>query len=393
MANSILTSNIAIPFIAEVESALPVLANGNVQFNKNFVGGNGTSMDILLPSYGNTVGIGADVTGDISDVTNGKKTITLTQYHKALSLTQVEQSLQLSSFEDQVAVPFGNKLASDIQKIAIEELRLGASNVSVVATGAGAASYLDISKGISAVNSSRSMGDKFGIMSPDVATAVQNSGVNFFQADLKDSFVNGKLGTFRGTRFFETQDVGDVFTAGAATGTLTVGAAYTAGATSITIAGGTGTLKKGDAFTIANIYGVDVFGIATSKLYSFVVQADVTLSSGGTAVTIRPVYATGALKNVSALPTNGASAVRIHAAGVNYGTVIVWDKQAFVTASAKLQKLSQVETKSVSGKVMGLSVSTGTDVVKGFDLVRFDVLAGFAVIYPQMVAVVSVKLD
>ena len=52
----------AVPFVAEIESNLPILANGNTQFDKNFVAGNGTSIDVLIPSYGNT-GTGADITG------------------------------------------------------------------------------------------------------------------------------------------------------------------------------------------------------------------------------------------------------------------------------------------------------------------------------------------
>jgi hypothetical protein len=390
MSNAILTSRVAIPFAAEVESNLPIISNGNTQFNKNFMGGNGTTIDALLPTYGNTVGTGAVVS--LSDVKNGTKAITLTQYNKGLSLTQVEQSLALSSYEDQVAAPFGQKMASDIQKIAVETLSLGAGNVTVVATSATAGSYLDISKGIAAINSSRGMGEKFGVMGPDLATLVQNSGLNFFQADLKDSFLNGKLGTFRGARFFETQDVGQVFTSGAATGTLSVGANYVAGATSITIAGGTGTLKKGDAFTVAGVYAVDVFGDATAKLFSFIAQADVTLSSGGTAVTIVPCYATGALKNISALPTSTTTVVRSHGVSKTYLSALMWSKPAFVTASAKLKPLSQVESKSVNGKIMGLTISKGTDITNGIDIVRFDALLGFALIYANMVSRVDVEV-
>lgn len=394
MANAILTSSMAVPFVAEIESNLPVLANGNIQFNKEFVAGNGTTVDILIPSYGSTA-VGADITARISDVKNTKVSVTLLQYSDGIALAMVEQALKVSDFAGQIAEPYGAKFASDIQKVAINELKLNADNVSVVTTGAGAASYTDISKGIAALNSSRSTGEKFGVMSPDLATAVQNSGINFFQADLKDSFVNGKLGTFRGARFFETPDMADILTIGAQTITTVTVASYTEGAATMSISGTalTGTLVKGQVLNLAGVNSVDIYGHDTGKLYAVTVLADVTAAGNAATISVKPIYWTaGPAKNVTVTPV-GKAVTSLHAASTTYQSVLIWDKQAFITASAKLKGLAVSEKKGANGKVMNSLLQVTSDGLKGIDILRWDVLMGFKLARSNWVARVDVKLS
>ena len=78
MSNTIITSRIAIPFVAEVESAMPILMNGNRQFDKNFVGGHGTTIDVIIPGYG-AVHVGADMSAVDLSYTAAKVSVTLVQ--------------------------------------------------------------------------------------------------------------------------------------------------------------------------------------------------------------------------------------------------------------------------------------------------------------------------
>lgn len=394
MSNSILTSSMAVPFVAEIESNLAVLSNGNVQFNKEYVAGNGTTIDILIPSYGSTA-VGADISSRISDVKNTKVSVTLLQYSDGIALDMVEQALKISDFAGQIAEPYGAKFASDIQKIAINELKLNADNFALVTTGAGAAGYLDISKGIAALNSARSTGEKFGVMSPDLATAVQNSGINFFQADLKDSFVNGKLGTFRGTRFFETADMSTVLTTATFAIDATAVITYTEGASTLAIGTGTntGTLKAGQVLNAVGVNSVDIYGNSTGKPYAIVVLEDVTFAANAATVKVKPMYFTaGPNKNVSATP-NAKVVSSVHAASKNYQSVLVWDKQAFITASAKLKGLAVSEKKGANGKVMNSLLQITSDGLKGIDILRWDVLVGFKLARSNWVSRVDVLMD
>ena len=393
MSNSILTSSMAVPFVAEIESNLPILANGNTQFDKNFVAGNGTSIDVLIPSYGNT-GTGADISGRISDVKNTKVSVSLIQYSDGITLDMVEQALKVSDFAGQIAGPYGAKFASDIQKVAVNELKLNADNVAVIGTGAGAVTYTDISKGIAALNSARSSGEKFGVMSPDLATAVQNSGINFFQADLKESFVNGKLGTFRGARCFETPDMSDVITIGAQTLTTVICASYTEGAATMSISGTaiTGTLVKGQVLNVAGVNSVDIYGNDAGKSYAVTLLADVVGVAGGTTISIKPIYWTaGPNKNVTATPVSKV-VTSIHASATTYQSVLFWDKQAFITASAKLKGLAVSEKKGASGKIMNSLLQVTSDGLKGIDVLRWDVLMGFKLARSNWVSRVDVKM-
>lgn len=397
MSNSILTSNIAVPFVAETESNLAILANGRVDFNKEYKPGTGSSIDVLIPGYGST-GTGADLTGRISDVKNNKVSVALTQYSDGVALESLEQSLKLSNYEDQVATPYGAKFASDVQKVAVETLWKGAATAISIAPVSGAASmtYGDISKGIASINSARGFGEKFGAMDPDTATLVQNSGLNFFQADLKQSFVSGKLGTFRGARFFETPDMNfTTLTLGAQAIAATAVFTYTEGASTASIGTGTntGTLKAGQVLYAAGVNATDIHGNDTGKPLAIVVKSDVAFDTNAATISVEPIYWTAGhpLRNATAT-INGKVVTSLHAQNKSYKSVLIWDKQSFVTASAMLKGLRMTEKMSGQGKVMNTLFQVGSDPVKGIDVFRWDVLLGFKLLYRQWVSRVDIEL-
>ena len=395
MANAILTSSVSVPFALEADSNLPILANGNVMLNKEFVGGAGTTINYLVPSYGQAA-VGADVTGRLRDVKNAAVAITLQQYSDAYVLDMVEQTLKLSSIEKQVDMPFASKFASDIQTVAANEIKLSAATATVVSTGSGAVAYTDIFKGVGALKSCRSWGDVFGAMPPALATAVQNSGVNYFQADLKQSFVNGGLGVARGARWYETADLNGILSIGAQTITTVTVTSYTEGATSMTIDGTalTGTLVYGQILNVSGMNATDVYGNDSGVPYAVVVQdvAGVAASGNSATIHVKPIYWTaGPAKNVTATPVSKA-VTSAHAASTNYQTCLIWDKGAFVTASAKLKGLATSEKKGAAGKVINSLMQIVSDGKLGIDIFRLDALVGFGMVYRQFAHRVDVKL-
>lgn len=405
MANTIATSELAIPFLLELEANMVVLSNGNNQFNKNYTAGAGDTIYALVSGYGKDVTTGGDLSGvgALSDVTTAKVPIKLEWYSKGFELTLLEDALKVQNKKESIDMPFASKMASDIQKIAIDELYMNAGNVDVISTiqlnpsaTADKTGYLDISKGIAKLHTARSTGAKCGIMSPEMATIVMNSGLNFFQADTKDEWVNGKLGTFRGVKFYETPDISGYFTtvAGAMTSPVVkAGTSLVDGATTFNITGtvgAAGSWKKGAVITVAGVNSVDVYGNDTGKPFPIVLQANATLAADF-AIVFRGLFAEGAAKNVTALPAANAAITVLHAASKSYHKILIWDKQAFVVAGAKLAPSDDAKsTVTVNGKVTGLTMSTGGDFLKAKNYVRYDILIGFKQIYQNLVSRIDV---
>lgn len=395
MANSILTSNITVPFTAEIEANLVVLANGRLDISKEFKPGTGSSVDVLIPGYGNAA-VGADLTGRLSDVKNASVTVALKQYSDGVTLDQLEQTLDVQSFEDQLAQPYGAKFSSDIQKLAVEELWLNAGTAIAAAT-AGDAKYTDIAKGISAITAARSFGQKVIAVDPDTASLIQNSGLNFFQADLKPSFLTGKLGTFRGAQCFETPDMNHtLLTIGAQAIAATCVFTYVEGAGTIALATGTnsGTIKKGQVLYAAGVNMTTIYGEDSGKKLAIIALEDKAFAADAiTDLKIKPIYWTAGhpLRNATAT-VNGKVVTSAHAQNKVYKSVLIWDKQAFVTASAKLKGLSQTEKKGALGKVMNTLFQVGSDTTKGFDIFRWDVLIGFKILRDMWVSRVDIDV-
>lgn len=406
MSNTIITSRIAIPFVAEVESAMPILMNGNRQFDKNFVGGHGTTIDVIIPGYG-AVHVGADMSGVDLSYTAAKVSVTLVQRNVGVSVTQVEQSLELSNFDEQVAAPYGTKLGSDVQKVAAAELLLKADTATVVDASStiANANYSLIGQAVAFIRAARSSGVLFGALSNELAAYIQNSAFNFFNPSksIENSFLVGGIGKFRGADWYETPDIlnltaGTCVIVGALTGTVN------AGGDTLTLTAGTsftGYIEQGEVINLAGVKAVDIYGVALSANYAFVVQARSAVATGGTtlALSIKPVYFKSStvqnpltnINTVDAMPT-ALTATRLTAANGVYLRGIAWDKMAFVYAAATLKPLAMVEAKAAPGQALSVLCQRGTDVIKGIDIVRWDVLTGFLLARSNWVSSILVKI-
>jgi hypothetical protein len=396
---AILTSNKAVPFVAEVERNLPILMNGNVQYDKKRMAGDGDSMDVLIPGYGVT-GTGADMTSTSRTYANQKRTVTLTQYHKGVDLTFVEKALKLSSFEDQVAVPYGSEMASEIQKAAVVEMQNAATSAVIIESGTG--DYKNIGKAIGYIKAARATGPMCIAMENTLSQEVQDSGLNFFQADLKQSFLEGSLGRFRGAKGYETPDIESLQTgARTVTGALTLDAKIVDGATSFTFSAATtltGDINAGEIIYIADAKAVDVYGNATNADRAFVVKADATAAANALTVTVDPIYTTGQLQNVggdavASAEIAASSVVTIETdSNATYLRGLVWAKDAFVIASSKMTPLEMTKlVASASGKSTNVIMQAGSDIITGKNIYRWDALYGFLMARDNWVSQVLVK--
>lgn len=375
----------AIPFVAEMERNMPVLMNGNTQFNPKKKGGDGTTVEVLIPGFGVT-GTGADMSSTSRVYANGKKTVTMTQYHKGVDLTTVEESFELSSYEDQVAVPYGEEMGSQMQKVACNEILLNASTAVI---GSSTGDYKDMGTCIANIKSARAKGAMFLALNPDLSNQVQNSSLNFFQPNLNKSFYEGELGKFRGAMGYETPDVESLQTGThALSGALTVSTAIVNGATSVVLTGATslsGTIKAGEIINLAGVKATDVYGTAITDDYAIIPLVDATASGDSITLTVKPIYTSDpTLVNVA-----GAGVVSDEIAVGTVATIqtdadstylrgIFWNKQAFITSSIAMDSLVSSKRVGVAnGKATMITGQADSDIKTGQNIYRWDALKGF----------------
>jgi hypothetical protein len=168
------------------------------------------------------------------------------------------------------------------------------------------------------------------------------------------------------------------------------GTVSTQGASTITLNGVTGeTLKKGDVFTIANVFAVNPqTRESTGSLQQFVVTEDITAASSEYLnVKISPAIYTSAhaLATVNSFPQNSAAVTFLGGVSTQYPQNLVYHRDAIAFATADLLMPQGVDMASRQVH-NGISMR----VVRQYDInndrmpCRIDVLYGYNVIRPQM---------
>lgn len=140
----------------------------------------------------------------------------------------------------------------------------------------------------------------------------------------------------------------------------------------------------GMVFTIAGVYDVHP---ETKVAYPHLKQFVVTADSTSTDLNFSPaIYssASGALQNVSALPTTTAAVTFVGSASTNYVNPIMYHKEAFQFITADLPLMDDAH-KCVRRVQDGLSVRVwmGSDIRNDELLLRLDILYGMAALRPE----------
>lgn len=211
---------------------------------------------------------------------------------------------------------------------------------------------------------------------------LRTGGFDVYENTLNPSHTTGSL-------------AGTPLTTGAALGTSTTANAWVS-TTSIDIDGATsgGTVKAGDVLTFSGVYDVHPESKANiGTLKKFVVQSDATVVTAGTVtVTVKPglIYGSGNAFQNCALSgvanTDGLTVTRIGAASSAFGQDLFFHEDAFVFGTCDLIDVQQFGAKGARENMDGISMrwaqqyAISTDVVAG----RFDVLWGFAPLYPEL---------
>lgn len=168
--------------------------------------------------------------------------------------------------------------------------------------------------------------------------------------------------------------------------TNTVNGAGQTGAT-LTVNALNGTLTVGTVFTIAGVNSVNPQSRTdTGSLQQFVVTAAAAASA--TSVLISPaITPSGAFQNVTASPANSATITILGVASAAYDTNIMYHKDAFTLAMVPMfEPLSGTGAKvtQMSDDGFTVKVTQFYDGVNDNNLMRLDVLFGWAATYPEL---------
>jgi len=395
MANTNLTVDIV------TKESLRVLHNNLVfirgidrQFDDDFVlGGSkgGNAVRIRLPDKF-TVRTGEVM--DTQDVDEQQVTLTKgTMKGIDMIFTDLELTLDIDEFSRRKIQPAMSKLATMIDLDAMSMVKDIYNHVGTAGTTPATAKiYLD--GGAKLDDNAAPMDDqRRAVINPAANASIVDALKGLFQQSeaIASQYRMGKMGTALGFDFARTQNIVSL-TTGDHAGTVLTKGASTDGDSTIDLDGYTNaapTLKKGDVFTISSVNMLNPDNEAsTGNLQQFVVTADLTGSGNETlAVAISPtIRTTGALKNVDAVPADGATIAFLSGNASSTNPInILHHKDAFAIAFTDLTLPRGVQEAAKSTKDgITMRLISDYDIINGKYLTRLDVHYGFKTIRPEL---------
>lgn len=234
------------------------------------------------------------------------------------------------------------------------------------------------------------------------AATIANTTTTLFNpvSTVSENYRRGRLGTGQLgiSEWFQDQNVAKHTTGTFTASTPIVNGASQTGSSLITSgwASGASTLKKGDVFTIANVYSVNPLSYqSTGRLQQFVVTADISDTTGAMTIGISPsIIVTGSLQTVDSSPAN-SSAITVWAAnpagGILATTVspasMIFHRDAFAFVMADLpDPIGGAKASFARSRDFGLSLRFAQQWLIGTDQngSRLDILWGPAVLQERL---------
>lgn len=329
------------------------------------------------------------------------------QYGVDVSFTTADRTMDLDMFSDRVLKPAMKQLAAKIESDCLA-LAYKYVNNYVNATTNTKLTYAYLQRaGALMTHELAPLSDRTAILQPLSMVEFLDATKGLFaaQSNLNKQFIEGMMGRTGGFDVGENTMLpahttgslaGTPVTSGAAGGISTTTASWTS-TTTLSITGATSatTIKAGDILTFSGAYAAHPESKANlGRLQTFVVQADVTLTTAATnyAVTVKPAVIWGSgnpfqnvvLSGVSDL--SGLTVTRAGAASTAFAQDLFFHKDAFVFGTADLEDVSPYGAQCSRATSDGISLrwvqqyAAASDTVAG----RFDILWGFAPLYPEL---------
>jgi hypothetical protein len=350
----------------------------------------GTTLRIRLPDRALvTDGAALQVQDDNEQFT----TLTVSsQKHIGINFTTAELTMQLDDFAERVLKPRVSQLASSIDADVANAYQ--GIFASVGTPGTVPSTSLVLLQGQQKLNEAAApMSPRYATVNPAANAGLVEGMKGLFNpvSTISRQFKSGLMG--EGILGYDEMAMSQSIkqhTTGTRTGAHTVTTTVsTQGATTVAITGtGTQTIKKGDVFTVANVYAVNPqTRESTGALQQFVATADATAAGGAYTVSVSPaIYTSGqALATVDSFPQSGATVTFLGSASTQYPQNLLYHKDAIAFATADLVMPQGVDMASRQVH-NGISMR----IVRQYDInndrmpCRIDVLYGYSVIRPQL---------
>jgi hypothetical protein len=308
-----------------------------------------------------------------------------------LNFSDADLALSLDDFSDRILEPAMSVLAANIEADALSMALDVHQQVN--------------NQGQAAVFAKFLLGRKMlvdALAPPDKRQVVLNTQDNVDMVDSLKGLFNeqtniakqnreGYLGRTAGFDFAENTLL-SAFTPGSRNGSYTTDTtssqlpSSSTAVTSLTVAGGLGTMKKGDIFTIANVYRCHPeTKVSTGVLHQFVVTAD--YAGGNGSISFGPgIYTSGPRQNVVISSTASNAAMTFAGtASTAHGISLAYQKGAFAFATADLVLPKGVDMAArVVSDGISMRLTRQFDIVNGKFPARLDVLYGFKTLRPQL---------
>ena len=331
-----------------------------------------------------------------TDISEPSTSITMsTQAHVSWAFSSVELTLTIDEYSKRYISPATNALANQVDAD-LCELYADIYN-SGGTPGTTPATFKVLGDCQQALDDEAAPDEgRVGILNPaanwSLADGLKGT---FAQQVAKDIMTKGFLGQIANLSLYADQNIvrhtTGVFETSA---TPLMNGSTSSGATEIVTDGWNGTsstVKKGDVFTIAGVYGVNpMSGASTGILRKFVVTEDAA-STGSGAMTIKvspTIISSGAYQTVSALPADNAALTFIGSEDTAYPQNLIFHPNAFALVTVPIEMPANVWGARETDTDAGISVR----VVKQYDIdtdeevIRLDILYGVKTLYPELAA-------
>jgi len=394
MSNNLLTIDMITRKALEIlENNLVITRNVNRQYDSSFAveGAKiGSTLRIRKPDR---VLVSDGATLVTQDKNEQYTTLAVSsQKHIGVNFTSVEMALQLDDFADRVLKPRLSQLAASIDADVANAYN--SIFASVGTPGTVPATSAVLLAGQQKLNEAAAgMSPRYATVNPAANAGLVEGMKGLFNPTdtVSRQFRSGMMGTgvlgldeINMSQSIKVHTNGAWGTAITSTGTVAVEGQATL---PISFTGTAKTWKKGDVFTIANVYAVNPqTRESTGSLQQFVVTADVTATTTGTLAIAPAIYtAANALATVDTFPQAGAAVTMVGSASTGYPQNLIYHKDAitFATADLLLPQGVDMASRQVHNGI-SLRIVRQYDINNDAMPCRIDVLYGYGVIRPEL---------
>lgn len=323
------------------------------------------------------------------------------QSHVDFDYTLIEATLELDRVRERYVNPAADVLASDADQQGMKDVYTAVYHA-VGTPGAVPTTnetYLDAVTKI--LNMAGPGEDLRAVLAPNHRAKLVNANLTLFHPGnlISDSFKRGQWsGEALGiSEWYVDQNVPTHTTGTFTSCTPLVNGASQTGSSLITDgwASGASSLKKGDVFTIDDVYSVNpISKVSTGELQQFVVTADISDTTGAMTISISPsIVTSGQLQNVDSSPANNAP-INVWSGSGTYAQAttqsrqsLVFHRDAFGFVMADLaQPVGGADFQRIRSRDFGISMSW----IRQFDIntyknkSRIDILHAGVSLQPRL---------